>query len=205
MKLEEAGDPADIRRAVSDSATAADDIDRVVMVGDSITVGSTPALEEQFAALGLGVDITSEGGKRMAVSSADNPSGAVVVEELSSAPERVPGKEIWVVALGTNDIGQYAERGEIAAAVDEVLADVPPEAAVVWVDTYFRDRPDQSDAVNEVVHQHVARRGNAVVAPWTSFANADGVLTDDGVHPTVDGSEIFAAVVANTVRTFLDR
>ena len=54
--------------------------------------------------------------------------------------------ELWVVALGTNDIGQYSSSDEIAAAVNEVIDAVPDESPLVWVDTYFRDQAEQQDS-----------------------------------------------------------
>jgi lysophospholipase L1-like esterase len=53
--------------------------------------------------------------------------------------------------------------------------------------------------------ERLARRGNGVVAPWSAFAGVDGVLSADDVHPTADGTVVFASVVAETVRSFLGR
>jgi lysophospholipase L1-like esterase len=113
--------------------------------------------------------------------------------------------EVWVIALGTNDIGQYDTDDEIAAAVDAVLAEVPQEVPLVWVDTWVVDRPEQAEAVNAVIRQRVEERGRSVLAPWTAVAGDDGVLTGDGVHPTTDGADVFAFVVTDTVRRFLAR
>ena len=180
------------------------DIDSVVMIGDSITKGSTPALEESFDVLGVEADIHAQNGKRMAVSYGDNPSGSSVAEFVAGGSDD-HADELWIVALGTNDIGQYSSPDEIAAAVNEVLAAVPDESALVWVDTYFRDRPDQQDVVNTIIRDRVTRRGNSVVAPWTEFAAGDGVMSSDGVHPSDDGTKAFAFVVTDTTRAFLDR
>lgn len=176
-----------------------------MMVGDSITVGATPALEARFDALGLDHEIAAERGKRMVVSSSGNSGGASVTEFMVGAGGGDPTSQVWVIALGTNDIGQYSSPDEIAAAVNEVLAEVPDDAALVWVDTYIRDRADQSDEVNRIIRDRVARRGNSVIAPWSANAVADGVLSGDGIHPTTDGSVWFAHVVTDTVRAFLGR
>jgi lysophospholipase L1-like esterase len=184
-------------------AERADDIDSIVMIGDSITRGSTTQLAERFEALGLGdVTIEAQNGKRMVMSSGGNTGGAKVARFLAGSSDTA---DIWVVALGTNDIGQYAGPDEIAAAVDEVLAEVPDDAPLVWVDTYWADRAEDADVLNLVVRARIAERGNAVVAPWAAFAAAEGVLTGDGVHPTDDGADVFAFVVTDTVRSFLGR
>jgi lysophospholipase L1-like esterase len=192
----------------TDGQTARDasGIDSVVMIGDSITRGSIDALRREFGSLGFAnVAIEAENGKRMVVSSGDNVGGSQVAESLASGGDTNHTNEVWVVALGTNDIGQYASADEVAAAVNEVIAAVPDDAALVWVDTYFRDRPEQTQLVNSIVRERVGRRGDSVVAPWTAFATQQGVLTGDGVHPTTDGADVFAFVVADTVRVFLGR
>jgi lysophospholipase L1-like esterase len=199
------GDPAALSGAARSNATAAPDIDTVVMIGDSITKGSMPYLEERFELLELADTINAENGKRMAVSSRDNPSGAQVAAFLAENGDGDHRDEVWVVALGTNDINQYSGPDEIAAAVNEVINQVPADAALVWVDTFIEDWPEQTDAVNTIIRQRVERRGDSVIAPWTSFAQDDGVLTTDGVHPTNGGADVFAFVVTDTVRAFLGR
>jgi len=177
----------------------------VVMIGDSITKGATPNLDERYGLLGLDHLIAAENGKRMAVSATDNPSGASIAEFLASDGDGDHTDEVWVVALGTNDVGQYSSPEDIAAAVNEIIDAVPDDAALVWVDVYFRDRAEDAAAVNAIIGDRVTRRGDSVIAPWTAFAQGDGVLTGDGVHPTTDGADVFAFVVTDTVRAFLDR
>ncbi|HSP29789.1 MAG TPA: SGNH/GDSL hydrolase family protein, partial [Ilumatobacteraceae bacterium] len=185
--IDVSGDPAGISGAADASADGASDIDSVVMIGDSITKGSMPFLDERFALLGLDHTIEAQNGKRMAVSVNDNPSGAAVAAFLAENGDGDHADEVWVVALGTNDISQYASPDEIAAAVNEVLDQVPEDAALVWVDTFIADRTEQTEAVNSIIRQRVERRGDSVIAPWTAFVEGDGVLTSDGVHPTIGG------------------
>jgi lysophospholipase L1-like esterase len=197
--------PGAISGAADGVADGAGGIDSVVMIGDSITRGATPDLDERYGLLGLDPLIEAQNNKRMAVSGPDNPSGASIVEFLAANGDGDHTDEVWVIALGTNDIGQYGGADDIAAAVNEILASVPADAAVVWVDTYFRDRTDDAEELNAIVRDRVERRGDSVVAPWAAFAAGDGILTGDGVHPTTDGADVFAFVVTDTVRAFLDR
>lgn len=193
---------------INDRTTAADaaDIDSVVMIGDSITNGARPFLEERFELLGLDHLVEAEDGKRMASPSTDNPSGAEVAAWMVENGDGDHTDEVWVIALGTNDIGQFDTDDEIAAAVDAVLAEVPDEVALVWVDTWIRERPEQSGVVNAVIRERVAQRASSsVLAPWTAVAEDEGVLTGDGVHPTTDGADVFAFVVTDTVRRLLAR
>ncbi len=89
--------------------------------------------------------------------------------------------------------------------MNEVLDAVPEDSPLVWVDAYFRDRPEQQELVNTIIRDRVTRRGNSVVAPWTEFAASDGVLSSDGIHPSDDGTEVFAFVVTDTTSAFLGR
>lgn len=199
------GDPAAISGASEGIADDASGIDTVVMIGDSITKGATPALDERYELLGLDHLIEAQNGKRIAVSSPDNASGVSIARFVAENGDGDHSDEVWVVALGTNDVGQYASPDEIAAVVNETLAAVPDDAALVWVDIYFRDRPEAAAEFNAIVRDRVVRRGDSVIAPWSSFAPSEGVLTGDGVHPTSDGADVFAFVVTDTVRAFLGR
>ncbi len=190
---------------VSEAGAEASDIDAVVMIGDSITKGSEPLLADAFDLLGLDDVIEAENGKRIASSSSGNPSGVLVAASLAESGDGNPADEVWVVALGTNDIGQYDSEDEIAEVIDELLDQVPDEAALVWVDTWIVLRAEESAEVNSAIRERVARRGNGVVAAWTDVAGDDGVLSTDGIHPTTAGAEVFASVVADAVRTVVDR
>lgn len=203
-EVELAGDPERISDAIIVIADDAENIDRLVMIGDSITVGARDALEAEFVEIGIEYVIEARNGKRLVVSGPDNLGGATIAEGLRGT-EDTASSEVWVIALGTNDIAKYAGPDEIAGAVNEMLANVPDEAALVWVDTYIRGLDEETAAVNAVIRDRVARRGNAVVTPWTAFAEGDGVMSDDGVHPTEAGSNLFAAVIGNTVAGFLGR
>ena len=193
-------------------------IDTVIMVCDSITVASTPQLDRKFEQLGFGnVLIESKEGKRTSLSFGSNPSGAEVAENLvnlihSTADADAPAtdgdpfdhsNELWVVALGTNDIDQYSDPAERAAAINEMLQQVPDESALIWVDTYFRDRPDATAEMNDMIRDRVGQRSNSVIAAWSAVADDDGNLRNDGVHPREQGSTVFANFVGNTIIEFL--
>lgn len=186
-------------------------VDVVVMIGDSITVGARTALEAEFAEIGLpGALIEAENGKRMARSLEGNPSGASIAAFLGTGDPEQGGDgahsdEVWVIALGTNDVGNYGRPEEIAGAVNEVLAKVPAESPLVWVDVYLPRRAEEAEQLNAILRERLERRGNSVIAPWSAFAGLDGVLTGDDVHPTPEGAEMFATVVADTVADFLGR
>ena len=109
-------------------------------------------------------------GKRIAVSSSGNPSGVQVADFIAGVDEWRSDGQLWVVALGTNDVNQYSSPDEIAAVVNEMLDAVPDDVPLVWVDTYYRDEPEGAALFNAIVADRLSRRGNSVMAPWNAFA-----------------------------------
>lgn len=189
---------ADVRAIDTGSVNA------IVMIGDSITVGSSPLLEEQFALLGFDdVSINAQNGKRIGVSFGSNASGADIAQFIAAGQETNPEETLWVVALGTNDIGQYNGIDEIAVEIDEILDPIPEDAPLIWVNTYYADRPESTAEVNAAIEARLSERGNATIGRWNELAPNDGVLRTDGVHPGDDGAKVFADLVTTTVANFL--
>ena len=186
--------------AAADPAVVAERPSTVVVVGDSITVASADDLEVALTGVGLEVLLVdAQVGRRMTVGERGRlVPGADVIRFVSGILE----PELWIVALGTNDIGQYPEPEQIGEQVSEVLAQVPDGVPVVWVDTWIRSRPEQSRVVNEALREVVGRRPGAIVVDWAEHATADGVLSSDGVHLSDGiGRTRFAEVVAAGVET----
>jgi lysophospholipase L1-like esterase len=197
-------EPGPVRGVADIRAVDADEIEAIVMVGDSITVASKPALADRFRQLDYDdVLIEAETGKRMTVTDGRNSSGESIVSFLAGTDEDGDhSDEVWIIALGTNDINQYGSIEQIAVEVDAMIDAVPDDAALVWVDTYYRQEADGAARMNLVISDRIAARGNAIVAPWSAYA-ADAISTD-GLHPSQTGREVFAGVVAATVASFID-
>ena len=175
------------------ATTAAAEIHTIAMVGDSITVGSQDALEAGFGTLGLDAAvINAESGRRM-VAGVRISSGLEAVDEITAAGT----PDLWVIALGTNDVANYLP-AEYADVINALLADIPADAPVVWVDTYLDDYQDLAAQFNDVLRTVLAARGNATVVDWASIASEDGVLTD-GVHPSRSGGQEFTRRVVAAV------
>jgi lysophospholipase L1-like esterase len=178
------------------TAAAADTlaVQRLAMVGDSITQGSQQQLEEAFAALGLrDVVINAEQGRRM-LGSNSIPSGVEGIEEVLA--EGAP-PDLWVIALGTNDVANL-QPPDYPAAINELLAAIPAGAPVLWVDCYLDGYQDLSEQFDAALRQVLATRGNARVVDWATVAAEDGVLRD-GIHPSGFGIEEFTRRVSAAV------
>lgn len=181
-------------------------ISSVTMIGDSITAASTEDLRTGFTSIGFGdALIEAQQGKRMTTGGSSNPAGADIAAYVAASD--VDGEhddELWVVALGTNDINQYGTLDEIGAQVDEVLDAIPDDASVLWVDTYFAGSEGGDGEINQMIADRLEQRGNAAVVPWSTYATGDGVLSGDGVHPSPLGSQVFAGLVVGAVSDVVD-
>ncbi len=107
-----------------------------------------------------------------------------------------------MIALGTNDVLQYDGAEEYRAAIGALLTAVPADAPVVWVDTYLAEDPGQCDEFNSALRDTLDFRGTASVADWAAVASGEGVLAD-GIHPSDEGTQQFAAVVMAAVQQWL--
>jgi lysophospholipase L1-like esterase len=109
--------------------------------------------------------------------------------------------DLWVIALGTNDVANY-EPEEYRRAIDELLAAVPPGVPVVWVDTYLEEHRDRSALFNVELREALAERGQSTVVDWAAIASQEGVLSD-GVHPSGFGIEQFTERVVDAVDAWI--
>ena len=121
----------------------------LAMIGDSITFMSTEPLQAELSGTGLEVlAIDAQVGRRITVGERGQPyPGTDIVEFIANSNP----PDVWVIALGTNDIGQYADAGEFAAQVQALLDLLPEDAPLVWVDTWDGARLDQTRLVNDTL------------------------------------------------------
>jgi hypothetical protein len=174
----------------------------VAVVGDSITFASTELLGEGLSALGLEVvAIDAQVGRRMTVGERDRLyTGA----DIAALVANQSSPELWVFALGTNDIGQYDDVDQVVEQIEALLDRIPADDPVVWVDTWIRDRPEDSDRVNIAIRSVVERRPDSMVVAWSEHAPDAGVISGDGVHLTTDvGVRRFADVVTTGVESLI--
>ncbi len=177
------------------SANTILDVDTVAMVGDSITVGSTEELQAAFAEIGLpDAEIDAQSGRRMVEGNDGITSG---LDGIAAVLAEGDEPDLWVVALGSNDVASYTPE-EYPAAIDELLTAIPDGAPVVWVDCYLTDYEDESAAFDAALRDVLDERGNATVVDWATIAPADGVLADN-VHPSGFGRAEFARRVTDGV------
>jgi lysophospholipase L1-like esterase len=153
--------------------------DRVIVVGDSLTVGSEDGFVFRLGAGGYDVVVDAR------VSRA-TVEGVRRLEDLEPTPD-----DLVVVALGTNDA---LSPTEFSTAVDRMLA-AAGGAPVLWIDI---DRPGY-ERLNEVL-ERADDEGRLTIVRWTSVIDAHGNLrSGDHVHLSREGYDLRAQVVAEAV------
>lgn len=199
------GLPAGEEGGGADGATADDggtpglgvatDATSVVMVGDSITQGSADEIEFTLSADGF-TDVTVDGvtSRRIDVGGGQSPESGI--EAISRLLADGADPDVWVIALGTNDIGKYATSEEYGALVALVVDVLPDDTPLVWVDAYRDDYVDDSALFNEALRAQLSDRDGTVVVDWYEVVSQDGSILRDGVHPDRDGEALFASLVA---------
>lgn len=160
----------------------------VLVVGDSLAVGTEPSLRAALA--GLEIDADSRNGRTSA------EGVAVLREQLRAEHETV------IFDLGTNDgptavaltAGSLAAARELAAGRCLVVATLnhPPQAGVAI------------DAQNASIHRFAAETPGAALVDWHAAAQATrGVLRPDGVHATAAGYALRGQLFAEAVQSCL--
>ena len=171
----------------------------VAVVGDSLTLSAqdeiTAALEDD----GLTV-IVVDGveSRRMTRAAAGVPPGFDSVVEILEQSD----PDLWVFALGTNDVGAQSGIDTFKAEMGELLELLPPAAPVIWVDLWIRDRDDDIVIANRSIRTVLGdRQGVAAVVDWHEHAANPGLIVGDGVHLTDEGQVQFAAAIAHAIDT----
>jgi hypothetical protein len=156
----------------------------VLVVGDSLEVGTEPYLRQELSGVQLDVD---------AKTSRPSSDGLTVLRSALG-----PQHEVVVFDLGTND--DPANPDALAANL-EAAAEIAGGRCLVFATI---NRPPlagvSDDGLNQAVERVAAATG-ARVADWRSAAQEPGVLQPDGVHATASGYGVRAKIVADAIRS----
>jgi len=162
----------------------------IAIVGDSLTLSAEEqirvALEPTGARI-VGFDAVE--GRRTGKRVDGKTSGAEAVAEIVAAGAT---PELWILALGTNDVGGQEDAVNFRTHVIELLAAIPADAPVIWVDAWIAGRIDASRTLNEVLRGVAAGRSGMTVIDWFQFGDDPGIIRGDGVHLTDAGKLKFA-------------
>lgn len=167
----------------------------VAVVGDSLTLAASDEIRSALDAVGVEAIAIDGAENRRMIHGAEPAPGLDSITTIAS--EATP--ELWVVALGTNDVGAASDPDSYAGDVRRLLDEIPEAAPVVWVDVWIRDRKPAVERANEALREVLAERPGAIVADWYSHGDDAGLVTIDGVHLTADGRRVFAATIVDAV------
>jgi lysophospholipase L1-like esterase len=160
---------------------------KVVIVGDSLTVGASPGLQDLLTDVNLRID--AKVGRAM-------PDGT-----RAATSSRASAADIVVIALGSND---SCEVTECKRRVSSILAVVNPNAPVVWM-LPAEFRPNMEN-VRTAVNAVVGIRPRSIVLDWQPYQDDHPeIVLSDRIHLTTAGYRLRAEVTANQVHALLAR
>lgn len=165
----------------------------VAVVGDSLTLSAKAQIEEVLTGLGLEVvAFDAVESRRMVRAAAGIPPGVDAVDGILEAAS----PDLWVIALGTNDVGASVSTEMFTDDMDSLLARLPASAPVLWVDTFIRQRIDAVEDANAAIRSTIAQRPGSHVVDWYLHGEEPGIVTTDGVHLTRRGQARFAESIS---------
>ena len=169
----------------------------MAVVGDSLTLSAVEEIETALAAAGLRVvAVDGAESRRMARTAGGVSSGVDAVELIQAGAD----PDLWVIALGTNDVGAQSGDEVFREDVDRLLGLLPADVPIIWVDLWIRDMGDQVERANDSIRSQLAgRRGVAAVVDWHAHGEDPGIITGDGVHLTNEGQQLFADSMVNAI------
>ena len=173
----------------------------MAMVGDSITDGSADAIRYVLASEGfdeITIDAVTSRRIEEGTGKGSPLSGIKSLYRLLAAGT---APDVWVIALGTNDVGLYDDQAEYRRLVTTMVEMIPDEVPLVWVDVYRAEHLTDTVVYNEILGEIVLARPDSAVVSWFAHASDPGadVLRDDQVHPNRNGTAVFASVVAEGI------
>ncbi|MGN6809383.1 MAG: acyltransferase family protein [Thermomicrobiales bacterium] len=151
---------------------------RITAIGDSVMVGSADTLA---AYLGAGLTVNAEVGRQ-----AQEVPGIL-------AARRAAGElgDIVIIHIGTNGPMRDAD-------FDAIMAQLHGVRAVIFVNVHVPR--EWQNAVNTTLAAGAARYQNALLIDWQrESAGHPEYFADDGIHLTLQGTNIYASMIATQV------
>jgi lysophospholipase L1-like esterase len=153
---------------------------QVGMVGDSLTEGIQAALPALAQAQGLQIQIDAERGR-------EAQGSASLVQNVAT------GKDVMVVALGTNDSRKGLSVAEATKFIDEIMLQVGADQRVLWVNVVRQDSKATVAAsanFDQALTKAAERFQNLSVLDWAGYVQAHKtVMAGDKIHLTDKGYE----------------
>jgi lysophospholipase L1-like esterase len=174
----------------------------VAVIGDSIAKSAEPYVRPALEALGLDVvAYDAVVSRRMINGGGSVPSGRSAIDDVLETGQE---PDLWIVALGTNDVAGRSGAEAWAEGIDDVLDEIPNDADVMWVDTWLQRLDADAVEFNAALRDELRRHGNTVALDWHSRAAVDGNIIDDGVHLSESGRIEYARMLGDAISDAYD-
>jgi lysophospholipase L1-like esterase len=168
----------------------------VAVVGDSLTAAAAEPIQLALDLIGMDV-VAFDAVESRRMVGGDRPPGIDAIDEILEAAD---APDLWVVALGTNDVGAQVGQDRARDDIGTILRRIPAGSQVVWIDVFIRDRAQGSVEFNALLRQMIPATDGSTVVDWYSNGRDEGVISADGIHLTELGEARFAAeIVAGVI------
>lgn len=146
----------------------------ITIIGDSLTVGSQSQIESKLP----GVEINAEVGRQFS-------TGIEIAKSLDL-------RKVVVFALGTNSSNLTKSQ------IDEIVSVVGTDRNLYFVTNYGEYDYSRN---NQLMVEAADQYSNVTTIEWFRSVISDPTkyISDDGVHPTNEGKELFANLIYNAV------
>lgn len=174
---------------------------RVVILGDSLTVGAAPYHRLQLGNASMVGIVDGRNGRRISATAGEAFSGVLAAQRI----RRDWGDaDCWVIALGTNDhyVGGSRSVAVATGLVEQQLGAITPGARVWWVnvrDTSSTGALVGSRTFNQALVERAAIDSRFEVVDWFTAFLANPGWSGDGIHVGTAGSIERAALVARAL------
>lgn len=185
----------------------------IVVIGDSLTAANKSLISSRVAAGGVSsVDYEALSGRRInaAVTYGDGirrSSGVEVVRRLRGGGV---DPALWVIELGTNDIGsvrncECADPVVFAGTlIDTIVAAIGPGEPIAWVTVLDRNNIGVSGSFNEALRRRAAVDPLFILIDWYGLGAGHPEWFLDHVHHNLAGVDAFAGLYLDSFRRLLD-
>jgi lysophospholipase L1-like esterase len=181
----------------------------VVIVGDSLTSDNASSIGPALAEAGVEARLEGLGARQIAVSIEYYGYRDSGVERIRSLRAAGVDPALWVIQLGTNDLGAIAtcqcpDRVAFAVGlIDQLLAEVPPNRPIAWVTVMNRADFDVTNAFNEALRRRAVRNPYMRLIDWSRLSLERPDWFIDAVHPNVDGAARFTQMLVDDISALL--
>ena len=101
-----------------------------------------------------------------------------------------------VINLGTNDARSRKTADAFRSFVRNTVARLKNDRCLAWVVPYNPQFPERSEQIESALRAEIVAQPCHALIEWGPWVQANPALTVDGIHPTTEGKQALAAMIA---------